>query len=134
MCINLRKRFALIRNKSFVFYKFYVYVIVQQIGQWPSKTKPIAHTHLQSSHSFFAASNWESPTVQVRKSVCHKKCFHLPTKVLRSHRGWSTSSLSSPIFEGTAISIFVNKREMQSIKLTFKAYFSKRYQKAERTG
>lgn len=29
MCINLRKRLALIRNKSFVFYKFYVYVIVQ---------------------------------------------------------------------------------------------------------
>jgi len=53
-----------------------------------------AYTHLYCSHSFLEANNSDSDTTQVRKSVIHAKYFHLPIKVLRSHKGLSTSNLS----------------------------------------
>lgn len=50
--------------------------------------------HLYCSHNFLEASNSDSETTQVRKSVIHAKYFHLPIKVLRFHKGLSRSSLS----------------------------------------
>jgi len=52
------------------------------------------YTHLYCSHSFLEANNSDSDTTQVRKSVIHAKYFHLPIKVLRSHKGLSKSNLS----------------------------------------
>lgn len=63
----------------------------------------IFYCYLYCSHIFLAVSSSDSETTQVRKSVIHAKYFHLPMKVLTSHKGLSRSNLSFVIMLGKEV-------------------------------